>query len=501
MAKRLHLRHGDHHRREDGNALVVAVMVTAVCLSLALVGVQTGITAGRSSGVDRQRLLAINAAESGVDGGYSAIQRGLLNPPCSASSANVRSGPDVASYTTSITYYDANGASLNASCSGTPPVLPSNAAPVRALITSAATTNTLGGGTTKGNRTMQALVNLSPVNGNSMKKAIFAQGNLGFSNQTTVTGGSGADADIYSNTSVDCSNNENFAGSVYSQGSISISNKCTFAGNVWAAGSVTTNAGSNGTVAGFVKAGTGVINLSGINVTGNLTAGSTISYGGCSAAGKCYPNSSPGAPQTVPFPILRGDAATMDAWRAGAPTATPPVAAFTVVYDTGSCSTVDDRIQSTYSKASTPTLVRTSCAVSFAKAKTIPLSNDLAIFADGGFSSSNQVGFSSSVAGTSHNLYWVQPYDAVPHPCTSTGISTDQQFSLTDDVNMFLYSACNIAFANSSHHIGQIYGGGNVQINNQFNLQFKEVGVVGIDPASQPTVGYNASVVYKRETR
>lgn len=139
--------------------------------------------------------------------------------------------------------------------------------------------------------------------------------------------------------------------------------------------------------------------------------------------------------------------------------------------------------------------------MSFAKAKTIPLSNDLAIFADGGFSSSNQVGFSSSVTGTSHNLYWVQPYDAVPHPCTSTGISTDQQFSLTDDVNMFLYSACNIAFANSSHHVGQIYGGGNVQINNQFNLQFKEIGVVGIDPASQPTVGYNASVVYKRETR
>ena len=487
-------------RGEDGNALIIAVMVTAVCLSLALIGVQTGLTAGRSSGVDRQRLLAINSAESGVDSAYAAIQMGLLNPPCSASSANVRSGPDVASYTTTITYYDANGASLNASCSGTPPVLPSSAIPARALITSAATTNTLGGGTTKGNRTMQALVNLSPVNGNSMKKAIFAQGTMSFSQHTTITGSSGADADLYSNTSVSCANNENFAGSVYSQGSISIANQCSFAGNVWAAGSVTTNRGSNGSIAGFVKAGTGVINLSGVSVTGNLTAGSTISYGGCSAPGKCYPNSSPGAPPTVPFPILRGDTATMTAWQAGAPTATPPVPAFTVYYD-NNCSTLQSDITNTYARTNTPTLVRTTCAVNLSKTGTVGLQNDLAIFADGGFTTSQQVGFASSTPGTSHNLYWVQPYDAVPHPCTSTGIATSQQFSLTSDVNMFVYTPCNIAFANNSRHTGQIYGGNNVQINNQFNLQFKEIGVVGIDPASQPTVGYNASVVYKRETR
>jgi hypothetical protein len=484
-----------HSRRDEGNALVIAIMVMAVCTSLALVGIQTALSATRSSGVDRQRLLAINAAEAGVDSAYSAVQRGGLNPPCTISSGNVRSGPDVASYNTAITYYNFSGGAITCSSSA-----PLGDTPVRALITSAAVTNTLGGGTTKGARKMEALINLSPVNGNTLDKAIFANGTLSVNNNTTVTGSAGSNADIYSNTSIDCSNHENFAGSVYSQGAVSISNQCTFAGNVWAKTSVTTNSGSNGSIAGFVKASSGVINLSGVSVSGSLYAGSTISYGPCSTAGKCFPNSSPGDPPSVPFPILRGDATTMSAWQAGSAGSTPPMPAYTIVPD-NNCDKVKDNIINIYAKMGSATLVRTTCAVNFSGDKTIKLSNDLAIFANGGFSANNQVGFASSVDNTVRSLYWVVPYDAATRPCTSPGITTDQQFSLTDDVMMLLYSPCNIAFSNNSTHIGQIYGGGDVAIDNKFTLEYQPLPVLGIDPSSQPALGYNPSIVYKRETR
>ena len=338
---------------------------------------------------------------------------------------------------------------------------------------------------------MEALVNLNPVYGVSLSKAIFANGVLNFSNKTTITGNNGPDADIYSNQSVACANNENFAGSVYSQGDIGISNACSFAGNAWAAGKVTTGAGSSGTIAGFVKAGGGVINLSGVSVTGNLYASSTITYGGCATPGKCFSSSSPGSPPASPFPIIKGTTATTDVWASNG---------YTVVMDSGACNAFQGRVATDYSQRGYPTLVRTSCQAAFSGV-TVSQKNDLAIFADGGFTASNPpVTFQSSVAGVSHNLYWIQPYDAVTIPCSSTGISTSQQFTVSGDIDQFLYSPCNISFSNQSTHVGQIYGGNAVTINNQFNMQFKPVPVFGIDPSSSPTVSYTPSIVYKRET-
>ena len=74
---------------------------------------------------------------------------------------------------------------------------------------------------------MQALINLTPIYGNSLNKAIFADGGLAFDNQTTLTGNSGPDADVYTNKHFTCENNQNFAGSVYAQGDLTIGNGCT----------------------------------------------------------------------------------------------------------------------------------------------------------------------------------------------------------------------------------------------------------------------------------
>ena len=64
-----------------------------------------------------------------------------------------------------------------------------------------------------------------------------------------------------------------------------------------------------------------------------------------------------------------------------------------------------------------------------------------------------------------------------------------------------VYSPCKINFANSSTHMGQIFGGSDVAINNQFNLDYYPLPVWGVDPNSLPTVSYNVDINYKRETQ
>ncbi len=470
--------------REEGNALVIAVMVLGVCMSLALVGVQLALGSSRASGVDRQRVLAVDAAEAGVDSAYSAIQSAGLDPPCSLTADDVKSGPDTASYGTTITYYDAANTAL---------ACPLSVTPARALIRSTAQTTVLGGGGSRGRRTIEALVALTPQTANDLNRAVFAHGTLSFDNRTTVIGNSGPDADLYSNADVKCANNENFAGSIYTQGSATLSNGCTIAGNLWAKNGVQKDGAWNGSIAGSVKSGVSGINLASPgSVSGNLYAAGSIAHSNCPS--KCFPNSSPGNPPFQPFPILRGDDATMAKWRA----APAPTAPYTV-YDNSDCSTLGARIVDTYARKGTSTLLRTTCAV--ALTSDVVLSNDLAIFAYGGLTT-GRVQLRSSTPGTGRAVHFVVPYDAaVTRPCSTPVLDTDKQFELSNDIGLLLYSPCDINYRNSSNHIGQIYGGSDVTIENQFTLQYRPVPVFGIDPSSLSSLGYTPSVVYKRETR
>jgi len=346
---------------------------------------------------------------------------------------------------------------------------------------------------------MQALINLTPVYGNSLNKAIFANSSLTFNNQTTLTGNSGPDADVYTNGNFACANNQNFAGSVLAQGGIAVQGTCTIAGDAWAKLNVSYTSGSNGSIGGRVLSSTGSVALpNNFNVNGTLLAAGGITWGGCSASGKCFPNtSSVASPAVFPLPRLRGIDPVMDIWRAEGYT----------VYDDNACgsapnyTTIKNKIINTYARTGTKTLVRTTCPVKFKSDNNISLSNDLAIFAYGGISSQNQVSFASS-NGTARVLHWVVPYDAAATlPCATPAITTDQQFNFATTVNMLIYSPCNISFSNNADHLGQVIGGSNVQINNQFSMQYRPVPVFGIDPTSLPLLSYKIDVVYKRETR
>lgn len=474
---------------DAGSALLVAIMGVGVCLAVSLVGISMALSATRSSGVDRQRVLAIHAAEAGVDSAYAAISGGGASPPCGLPATNARSGPDAAVFTTTIAYRDKDGNALGC-ISGAVTGIPTSA-----LIRSTAVTNTLAGASTRGERTMEALVDLMPVQ--QFNKAIFADAAITFDNHSTLTGNVGADADIYSNTSLSCQNNTNIAGNAYSQGDLVISNSCSYGAGVWAAGSITGTNSSSGTIAGFARAGSGTIALPKMTVSGSLAAAGAITYGGCGPVGKCFPNSTPGPPPAMPFPVIRGDAASLAGWTASAPTG----GGYTVYTETD-CANLTNLILTVYTRKGSPTLLSTPCAVAFNGNKDTTLYNNLAIFAAGGFSSSGQTSFRSDSA-VNRLMHWIVPYvpETRSRPCASPGVSTSQQFSLDDNVDMFLYSPCNIAFANNSTHVGQIYGGSNVAINNRFELAHRPVPTFGVDMSSVTAQSYTPSIVYKRETR
>jgi Tfp pilus assembly protein PilX len=480
-------------RADRGNALLIAVMVTSVCLGLALVGVQLAVSATRSSGVDRQRVLAANAAEAGVDSAYTAIQAAGVNLPCAMASGDVRSAPDTASYNTTVTYYDAAGAVL--ACP-----LVAGAVPAQALIRSTATTNALAGAGSKPTRKFEALINLTAQGGGAgggaavIDQTIFADGDLSTSSNFHTMGNSGANANLYSNGNVVCNSSTNIAGSAYSQGDFSSLLACTLAGNVWAKGNV--SLGSNVSIGGFVKAGTGTIaaNLLGTAITGNLYAGSTIGYPGCATAGKCFPNSSPGSPPAAVFPQIPSDDASLAKWTA---------AGYTVYDDNASCNTIGARIISTYATKTTKTLLRTTCAVVFAFSTTTTLSSDLAIFAKGGISFNSSDTFTSTPAGTRRNMYWIVPYDAATlgTPCTTPSITGQSSLVINSAVWAFIYSPCDINFSSSNTIAGQIYGGSKVTLQSAFTLNYQNVPVYGITATTAPAAGYLTSVVYKRESR
>lgn len=475
---------------DDGIALVVTMMVMIVAASLVILVVGVAVTTGKQSGRDRQRTVAINAAEAAVDASYAILQSSGTTLPCAwpaSGTSSMSSSPDNGTARATITYYKSDGTPLG-HCLTSADVTTNST--FQAVIDGYGQASSNGTTTT---RHMQALVTLTPVYANSVDQAIFANGNITFNNNTTLTGdGTGANADIYTNTDFTCANNESFAGNVHSQGSITVSGSCTIAGDAWAKNSVGYSSGSNGSVGGRVLASAGSITLPGnFNVNGTLLAGGSINWAGCSASGKCYANTTVSAPPYIPFPILYGNSATADAdWTGNG---------FTI-YTDNNCSTITSDIINTYAKKGTKTLVKTSCPVAFSKNKTIPMSNDLAIYSYGGFSSSQQVSFASSVSGVKRNLYWVVPYDAATSlPCSSPSITTDNLFNFTTDVNMLVYDPCNISFSNSSTHIGQVYGGSSVTINNKFAMQFQKVPVFGVDPSSTPVLSFKVDIAYKRE--
>lgn len=495
-------------RGDDGVALFAALLVVAISSSLILVIVGYAVSSARDSARDRGRSVAVATVEGVVDATYAALQTGdPLNLPCSVVPSGVlASGPDGSSAQAAIRYLTADGTSLSSGSA----CLPAGyaAKDVAGAVIMVSGTTVARAGIPAGKRKMESYVKLTPVyaQDTALGKAIVASGSLAVTNSATVLGNVGSDADVYAGRTFVCDNSLDLAGSLYVQGDTTFSNTCSVKGDLHSLGDVVI--ANQSTIGGRIISSNGLADLDNPSITvgGVLQTAGTIKgkapWDNC-VQPKCQRNLNPPPPPppTEPFPELRWS--TMrPAWIANG---------YAPHEGLDDCTEAPDGLNAATrwfldnaALLSSKTALVTDCAIklSGSHGKALKLNNDLLIVARGGFSSSNATEFGSTVPGTARNLHWVVPFDVAPRPCTSPKISTAQQFGLTSDVRMFLYSPCDIHFANQSTQIGQIYGGSNVTISNKFTLQFRPLPVYGLTlPLSSTTVeSFKVDIVYKRET-
>ena len=497
------MKHNGTPDRDRGSALIIAMMVMGVTMSLSLIVVSVAMGTSRTTGGDRQRLSAINAAEAAVDASYASIEGGGALLPCSwplYGTEDVRTSPDTTVSSATIVYTGASGAT---GCPSDGTLAPGDT-PVQAVITG---TGTATNGAPR-TRKMEALVNLAPVRGDGLDKALFGNRAISIENNATVSGTAGASADLYTNGDFYCDSSPTFRGSVIApSGKITMMNSCAATGDAWARDAVLLEGGK--TIGGRVLSAGSTISAAGnTGVNGTLMAAGAISWTHCTLPAKCLSHQSAvPVPPTSTFPQINGGAAALSAWTA-APPAGPgytvvPVPADKCGRDAG------DWLKTKMAALAVGTIFTSDCHVRFRGTQDTPIGADVMLFAKGGVSTNNQVSLRST--GGPRNVYFIQPYDAVVpytalpcerYPTSSPVMGPSQQFSSTSDIALMWYSPCDISYGNQGGSFGQVFSGSRLITNNQFTLTLRRLPIFGSTGSTAvQTLSYDLGVVHKRETR
>lgn len=495
--------------KDEGIAMVVAVALIALVGMVIAALVAIAMYESRASGRDRQRSQAVMAAEQQVDTLLSLIQTGDVSTvPCGVLPVvPVSVVSDRLNVQSTVTYYD----------NSSPTPLPIDCASVQAgtvqayqaIISAKAVSEPLAD-QAPATRTMEMMLRLEPNYGNDLTKAIFGDGGIDLSNQADIYGEDGQpNADVYTNGNVSCTNNQHYYGSIYAQGSVYMANKCVVEVDVHAGTSFT---GDNPQVAvnGRVMVAAGNAYLNGkpqigqqVLASGTITPAAT---GVCATPNKCFPGAAVPPVPHQDFPIMNADSASIAEWQAegytnvvrfgsggNSCTGSIPNPA------NGKADWVGYQISLMGPNLSQDTIVVSDCPNKILfQGLDLRLKKNLLIFSDAGFSFSNKTIISSTNSDQRH-LYLIQPYDAVAtHPCTSEGISLDNQVTVSPTVDMLLYSPCSIRKANNTTHYGQIYAGGMAQIHNKLTMYYRPLPVFGVQ-ASSTIESYSTEIQFKRE--
>jgi Tfp pilus assembly protein PilX len=469
------------HRDESGFAMVFAVLVVFVVVTLSITVLSLSIHNSEQSAYDRKRVTSVVAAEAGVDDAWNRIQTTapeiLPSAGCTEASrlahpltGSVEAEPGPATVSAVYTWYaDSAGTTLLTGCPSQTNV------PAGVLVTATGrTSNTVP-------RQVQAYMTLTPNYG-GFDAAILSVTNTTFANNFTVTGLTGNDGDIYI-TSGDLvvTNSPTVYGNVYVPvGSASLSNGTQIVGNLWALDEVTIN--NPATVTGNVISSTSSIGGSG-TVGGSATAGTTIAAG-LTVGGNEYPNTPQGPPPTQAFPKLCQVAIT------GVCSAMP-WAGYTVSTYTD-CATAYTALTAGPIIGDRVIWINAVCELNIANNDEIEFTGNLAIVTQGSIKMNNRTDWYGS---SGKSLYLIVNYRTIfPASCSSLyGITTSNNSNF-HDASVLFYSPCTVTLNNSNNFTGQALGN-TVNITNNFTMSYKPVLVPGV-----PTLmGFDQGIVYLRE--
>lgn len=512
---RLVRRHVARRRQDEGIALVVAIALVALVAMVIATVAAVAIYESGATGRDRSRSQAVAAAELALDTYMAQIDGGPVSTvPCGTSTSTVSVGADTYTITTETTYLKQGGSLDDPSSHITCAQLAAGTRAYQAHVRSTAEAPARAGQQDVA-RTTETLLNLTPVFTNSMNKAIYGDSGISFANHVSLYGEGGQpNADLYTNGNVSCQNNQEFQGSVYAQGSVTMANSCRVAVDVHAGTEFRADnpqVSINGRV--LVANGNATINANfhlgqQMLVSGTIYSPSAANKASVCAGGKCFEGATVPAVPQEDFPRMLANTAAINEWKAAGYTRVVTYSGTTVCNQhpegsyNGKADWVGYQIFKNFSSGAwdSDTIVISECPqkVMF-QGLDLTLPHNLVVFSKAGFVFSNKTIVESS-DGTQRNLYLIQPYDAVSvHPCTNDGISLDNQVTVRDEVDVLLYSPCNVRKANNTTHYGQIYSGGRAQIDNKLTMYYRPLPVFGLS-SSNTVASYAVDILYKRET-
>ncbi len=473
-------------RDDSGVALITVMLLVLVAVVLSAVVFQLALHNQDSSSLNRKRVQSIATAEAGID--LTLARLSTVPSPCTGDAeltGQSHTSPAVSTYTVTIDYYatyPTSGSPLQCTAGSGP-----TSTPAAAVISAVGTSH-------GGPRKMQSLVRLNPipVADPGFNRAIFSSRQMSVSNSPNIYGFNGNDADIYTNGDFSCSNSQTYYGSVVAQGTATMANSCSVRQDLYVADNVTTSGHND--IGHDLKTSGGNISLNKNTTVGHDAIAAGTNSGG-TVANTRVSNATLAAPPRRDLPQVNFSAS---AWQA---------AGYTSQITNNNCTTGSGGVYeeiSNMSSATAPTVIQTSCALSWANNTTITLNNNLAIFSTGGFSAVNNFTVKSS-GSTRRDLYLIVPFAAATQPCTTPGITLSNRTTFnntTNPIRVMMYTPCSITVSNKSSFSGQIYAD-NVTYGNNFDMYYSPMNIAGtvFPPVSGGTpAGFSIDTIYKRET-
>jgi len=462
MIRRLQAIHDD----ERGMALVVALMVAFVVLMLSTIVVAQSIHSLDSSGLDRRRLTAVNAAEAGTAAWWEDLQTTpLATLDCTTKTQTLKSGPSEASFTADATFYAADGTTEMDCLSFTNEVYPE--------YVKVSSTGTSEGGVP---REMETFARLSPIYAGT-GSAIMSNNGASFVNNFDVYGLNGNDGNVYVLTgNLTIGNSTEIRGNVYvPNGSATLSNSVHIYGGLWTLNAISMS--NSARVDGDLRTNTGAANgSSSASVGSDAYSGSTIGAG-LAVGGTRYPNYTLPEVPTQTYPTFTYDPAD---W------VDSTISTFT------DCTTARDFLTGGSWSGSRVVRIESTCALTFSNNTTIDVPGDLAIITDGTIAMANRTTWQGTT-GPVKKLMFLKPAGTV---CGSPSFSEQNN---TDYVNanivVYVPPTCSVTMANQNQMKGQVYGG-TVTINNNFTMTYTPVLVPGL---GTDIAGFHQDIQYVRE--
>ena len=434
---------------ERGVALITAMMVSMVVVTLGVTSVTLAMHNSEQSARSRERVESIAVAEAGLNYYFSHLQSGAADTfECSVTQP-LAGTPD-AVFTATATFYDAAGNVMD--CGS----LDADDEPDSVLIRSVGTS--LGDDPA---RTMEAFVHLVPIRGNPFGDfAVYSDGTPTFNSNTQIFGGDSHDGNVYTNGNAVIESNAQMYGDVWAQGFVHLESNSEIKEDVWAGTYAQMDQSSR--VLGNARASTSYLNLdTGAHVYGDGRAGGAITLGpGAAIDGLQVPDTPTDPPEPLEFPEFTYDPA---AWAE---------AGYTIQV-VSTCLAARTLLTSGLT-GNWVIRIPIACDLSLATSTSPTLRGDVAIISDGSLTMQSNSQFRSD--GADHNLHLIFGLGGTT-PCNITFSSNTR---IANGISTLLYTPCAIDLNSNSLVVeGQMFAG-RVNFNSNSDLTFDAIEVPGV---------------------